>query len=362
MDGSMRCAACGLRYGWDDPRWRCNCGGLLDPCDSQPFDPRRVEPVDASLWRYAAWLPDVPPITLGEGWTPLLPAELAGHRVWFKCDHQMPTGSFKDRGATVQVSRLAALGVNDLVEDSSGNAGSALAIYAAKAGLRASIFVPVDAPPAKLRMIREVGAELVAIPGSRSKVAAAVEQAAESRFYASHVWDPAYLLGTRTAAYEIAEQLGWQAPAAVVCPVGNGSLLLGLDQGFEHLHRSGVIQRVPRLIGVQAAACAPLAAAFRDSLAGPAAVVAQPTAAGGVAVANPARGAQILAAARASGGRIVSVGESELEAAWTRLATQGWYLEPTAAVAAAAAETTLRQRSFDSDVVVMLTGHGLKSA
>ena len=358
----MRCAACGLRYGWDDPRWRCDCGGLLDWHGAGHFDRHSIESADASLWRYAAWLPDVPPITLGEGWTPLLPAELAGQHVWFKCDHQMPTGSFKDRGATVQVSRLAWLGIDDLVEDSSGNAGSALAVYAAKAGLKASIFVPADAPEAKLRMIEAAGAELVRIDGDRANVGEAVRRAAESRFYASHVWDPWYTVGTRTAAYEIAEQLGWRAPEMIFCPVGNGSLLLGLDEGFSHLRRSGVVQRVPKLIGVQAAACGSLAAAFRQSLAGPAPIVPKPTVAGGVAVVKPARGAQVLAAARGSGGRIVGVDESVIRSTQARMARAGWYLEPTGALAICAAESRLAKRSSSGDVVVMLTGHGLKSA
>jgi len=358
MDESLACSGCGRRYAPDEPRWRCDCGGLLDWSGARPFDPGAIETATASLWRYAAWLPDVPRVTLGEGWTPLLRAAVGGRDVWFKADHQNPTGSFKDRGAAVQVSRLAALGVDSLVEDSSGNAGSALAIYAARAGLRASIYVPADAPTAKLRMIREAGAELVTIDGDREAVGRAARQAAGTGFYASHVWDPAYLLGTRTAAYEIAEQFGWRAPEAVVVPLGNGALLLGLAIGFEHLHRSGVIATAPRLIGVQAAACAPLAEAWQRGQSAPVNITPGPTMAGGVAVAKPARGAQILAAVRRCGGRIVAVREAELATTRAALARAGWYLEPTGAMAAAALGIVPER----GEVVVMLTGHGLKGA
>lgn len=366
MHGSILCATCRREYAIEDVRWRCDCGGLLDWHEASIFDRASVATGDASLWRYAAWLPDFPPVTLGEGWTPLLPADWCGRRVWFKADHQNPTGSYKDRGATVQVSRLAALGVRELVEDSSGNAGSALAIYAAKANLQASIFTPAGAPAAKLRMIREAGAELVTVPGGRDEVTRAVRAAAETRFYASHVWDPLYLLGTRTAAYEIAEQLGWQAPAMVITPVGNGAVLLGLAMGFEHLRRSGVIDRLPRLLGVQAAACAPLARAWEQGLTEPVAVTPGPTAAGGVVVPAPARGAQVIAAARATGGEICAVGEGELQATREALARSGWYLEPTGALGAAALATVLDQttrcEASGGEVVVMLTGHGLKGA
>jgi len=358
MHCTFRCQECQQEHPLDKPLWRCPCGGLLWPECHDPFEPAAIETGAASLWRYAAWLPDYPRVTLGEGWTPLLPAEWAGRRVWFKCDHHNPTGSYKDRGATVQVSRLAALGIDDLVEDSSGNAGSALAVYAARAGLTASIFVPAEAPAAKLRMIRDAGAELVAIPDGRDKVDEAVRAAAETRFYASHVWDPTYLLGTRTLAFEIVEQLGWLAPDAVVTPVGNGAILLGLWLGFDELVRAEIIERMPRLVGVQAQACAPLYRTWARGKEELEPIVPRPTVAGGVVVAKPARAPSILRAVRSTLGRMLAIDESEIVATQAALARQGWYVEPTGALGVAGLASL---PAWDNTVVV-LTGHGLKSA
>jgi len=357
MDESLACSGCGRRYAPDEPRWRCDCGGLLDWSGARPFDPGAIETATASLWRYAAWLPDVPRVTLGEGWTPLLRAAVGGRDVWFKADHQNPTGSFKDRGAAVQVSRLAALGVDSLVEDSSGNAGSALAIYAARAGLRASIYVPADAPTAKLRMIREAGAELVTIDGDREAVGRAARQAqGPASTPAMSGTRPTVGLPPRRLRDRGAVRLA--GARGVVVPLGNGALLLGLAIGFEHLHRSGVFATAPRLIGVQAAACAPLAEAWQRGQSAPVNITPGPTMAGGVAVAKPARGAQILAAVRRCGGRIVAVREAELATTRAALARAGWYLEPTGALAAAALGIVPER----GEVVVMLTGHGLKGA
>ena len=161
---------------------------------------------------------------------------------------------------------LRAHGVREIVVDSSGNAGASFAAYAARAGMRLRLFVPADASPAKLLQARAHGAEVVPVPGPRSAAGeaarAALEGAGPDVAYGSHMWQPAFLAGTATFAYEVFEQLGRRAPDVVVAPLGGGTLLLGVHLGFDRLRAAGLIDRVPRLVGVQSAACAPLARAF----------------------------------------------------------------------------------------------------
>jgi threonine synthase len=230
------------------------------------FDPTRVDGRNYTLWRYQAALP-VPdaatPVTLGEGWTPLVAAEWDGRPLHFKAEYLNPTGSFKDRGMAMVVTALKTMGVRDVVEDSSGNAGAALAAYAARAGLSAAIYVPAHASPVKQAQIAAYGAEVVPIPGPRAEATRAVHQAVEKgAVYASHVYSPFFSQGVKTLAFELWEQLGGRAPESIVVPVGHGSLLLGLYQGLRALLLAGLIERLPRLFGVQAQACAPLAGAW----------------------------------------------------------------------------------------------------
>lgn len=337
------CTACGREYPWAEPRWRCDCGGLLESRADTPFEPAAVT-AEPSLWRYAHVLPVEPVAGLGEGWTPLVRGELAGHAVWLKLDYLNPSGSFKDRGAAVLTARLARAGVAEVVEDSSGNAGAALALYAARARIRCTIYCPASASAAKTAMMTALGARVVRVPGSREDTAEAVRKAAEQSYYASHVYDPAYLEGTQTLAFELVEQLRWRAPEVVVVPVGNGTLLLGLDKGFGRLCASGVIDRMPRLI----AACA----------------AQRPTVAEGVAVVDPPRRAAIEAAVNRSGGQLVTVYDEAVVSSLRRMVHNGWYIEPTAAVATAAWEQWAAENRLKASepVVVVLTGSGLKTA
>ncbi len=358
MKGEFLCSWCGRTYPPDPTRVRCECGGVLELTDAPTLDPSRIRPEDFTLWRYRHALPvppDVPPVTLGEGMTPLVEARWGDLPVFFKCEYLNPTGSFKDRGTTVLMTALAAAGVEHVVEDSSGNAGSSLAAYAARAGVRATIYVPAHASPAKRAQIAAYGAQLIAVPGPRSEAARAVlEAAAAGAVYASHVYHPLITAGMKTAACEIWEQLGRRLPDAVILPVGHGSLLLGLARGFAELGGR------PRLFGVQAAACAPLAAAWEEGAAEPLPIPEGETVAEGVRIARPVRGRAILEAVRASGGAIIAIPDEETLAARKRLAHQGFFVEPTSALAVAALGR-LRPR-LQGTVVVMLTGSGLKSA
>lgn len=336
---------------------------MLEIQNGAPFDPSRVDEGDYTLWRYRAALPlpaDVPAVTLGEGWTPLIATEWDGHPIYLKAEYLNPTGSFKDRGAAVLVTALKAAGVERVVEDSSGNAGAALAAYAARAGLKATVYVPAHASPVKQAQIAIYGARVVPVPGPRAEAAHAVRRAASGgAVYASHVYTPFYPQGMRTVAFELWEQLGGWAPSSIIVPVGHGGLLLGLYRGFGELLAAGFVERLPQLFAVQARACAPLAHAWERGATDVVPVEEGETVAEGVRIAAPPWGRQVLAAVRESGGEVLALRDGEILAAQRKLACQGFYVEPTSALAAAALDH-LHGRLGDLPVVV-LTGSGFKS-
>jgi threonine synthase len=286
-------------------------------------------------------------------------AEAFGRPVYWKLEFLNPTGSFKDRGSATLVSFLRARGAAAAVEDSSGNAGASFAAYAARAGLRARVFIPGSASGPKRKQIEAYGAEVVAIPGSRSQAAeAALQAAGEGQVYASHAHLPFNLPGYATAAYELVEQLG-RAPGTVVCPCGQGGLLLGMSRGFEALLQAGRIEAIPALVGVQARACAPLWAVSRYGAEGLGWVTEGETLAEGVRVRFPLRGDAVLRAVESSGGRFVAVDESEILPGRDEISRRGFYVEATSALVWNALAQV--QGDTPEPIVAILTGSGLKN-
>ncbi len=361
----FRCPACGMAYPADRPLWRCDCGGPLDLEPGQGLRRSGIHADDASLWRYRAALAlkESPRVSLGEGWTPLVTRHWDGAPVRFKLESQMPTGSFKDRGTAVMLNHLLQVGVGPIHEDSSGNAGSSIATYAAAAGLRCRIYVPASAPRGKVVQIAAAGAEVRAIPGTREAVTEAALAAIGESFYASHNWHPYFIEGTKTLAYELWEQLGFAVPDNILVPTGYGSNILGLDRGFDELIRQGEISRRPRLFAVQAENCSALAAAWAVGAADYVPFTPTATIADGIATVKPVRTAEVLAALRRSGGGVVTVPEAEIGPALKTLGRLGLFVEPTAATAGAALSRLLRDRTIrpDETTIVVLTGHGLKA-
>ena len=361
----FRCPACGMAYPADRPLWRCDCGGPLDLEPGQGLRRSDIDADDASLWRYRAALAlkESPRVSLGEGWTPLVTRHWDGAPVRFKLESQMPTGSFKDRGTAVMLNHLLQVGVGPIHEDSSGNAGSSIATYAAAAGLRCRIYVPASAPRGKVVQIAAAGAEVRAIPGTREAVTEAALAAIGESFYASHNWHPYFIEGTKTLAYELWEQLGFAVPDNILVPTGYGSNILGLDRGFDELIRQGEISRRPRLFAVQAENCSALAAAWAVGAADYVPFTPTATIADGIATVKPVRTAEVLAALRRSGGGVVTVPEAEIGPALKTLGRLGLFVEPTAATASAALSRLLRDRTIrpDETTIVVLTGHGLKA-
>ena len=344
-------------------------GAPLEYTDLPDFVPAAIDTREMGIWRYSSFLPVVATnqarVTLGEGWTPLIRDEWAGLSLHWKIDALMPTGSYKDRGVCVMVNWLKGLGYEVLVDDSSGNAGASLACYAARAGLRSVIFVPEVAPEPKKAQVSIYGGELVEVPGPRAeatKAAEAMSYNSRDLAYASHAWHPAFLLGQMTVAYEIWEQLGRLVPDWIVAPVGHGGTLLGAWRGFQHLRRSGVTSKLPRLLAVQAEPYTPIYEAFQNHWAEIRPELHMRTiTADGITISHPVRWAALLEAIQFSKGTVMAVTEEEVKEAHQGLAARGLFVEPTSATIAAA----LRKRDGDlikaRDVVVgILTGHGLK--
>ena len=323
------------------------------------------------LWRVEydeptrAYLPRIPwhPIALRYSGTPLMRLPLAGG-FHAKLEFLSPTGSFKDRGAAVLVGGAAAFGVREFVDDSSGNAGAALAAYGAAAGMRAHIFLPSSAPPMKRAQIEAVGGVAHPVEGPREASGAAARRFADEQGapYLSHNLSPYFAEGMKDAAWELTWQMmgatSVAAPDHIVLPVGNGSLLLGLRRGFEELLEVGKIERLPRLHAAQAEAVAPLVAAVN----GAPPRAPRPTAADGIAVAEPPRLAEMVAALRATNGAAVAVSEEAILESQRELGGCGLWVEPTSAVAVAALESLRGDGTIadDAEVVIPLTGHGLK--
>jgi threonine synthase len=371
----INCTNCGRPYPEEGTPYKCpKCGGIFDWKTWPQFDPAQVDPSQPGLWRYRHAFGALPlglaPVSLGEGQTPLVWAESFGRQVAFKCEHLNPSGSFKDRGMTVLVSFLQSRGATAAAEDSSGNAGASFAAYAARAGIAASVYVPASASGPKLEQIRTCGAQLFPIEGSRSDVSRAVEKAVTAPSglakllphptppaYASHAWLPHNLPGYATVAYEIYEQIGG-APGAVLCPVGQGGLFLGVYRGFQALQRAGLIRAIPRMIGVQARACAPMWVLSTAGFSALGFVTEGQTLAEGIRVRSPLRAAALLQIADSGQGEFFAVDEADILPGRDQLARRGLYVEPTSATVWNALEQKIT--SLPDPVVVLLTGSGLK--
>jgi len=361
------CQDCGSVEVLTPSQWRCTCGGPWEPRKEEGCDTDLIDTASTSVWRYRRlFSPDLgePTVRLGAGWTPLLEAQWGDRRILLKLEYLMPTGSFKDRGTEVMINLLAAQGVTAIVDDSSGNAGASVAAYAARAGMRAQVFVPGYASPSKQQQIAAYGARVSPVPGPRDNARREAEQAAESGWTpAFHSYHPGFLLGQSSVAWEVWEQLGFRTPDWYVVPVGQGVHLLGVWMGFRRLHSAGLIPRMPRLVAVQARAVSPLCEALeRGGEDWPDPGASQRSVAEGVAIQRPVRWRRLLQVMRESGGFSVSVGEREILEAQERGAHCGFYVEPTSATVLAALDQIFLRAGASDHIVVPLTGSGLKGS
>ena len=328
---------------------------------------------EASLWRYAELLPTPMStrVTLGEGWTPLLPTPALGaalglSRLLLKDEGQMPTGSFKARGMAVAVSRARELGAKAIAVPSAGNAGGALAQYAARAGLPCHVFMPADVPMINRIECVAAGARTYLVDGLITDCGALVRDgaAATGWFDMSTLKEPYRVEGKKTMGLELAEQLGWRLPDVILYPTGGGTGLVGMWKAFEEMEALGWIGPVrPRMVAVQSVGCAPIVRAFEQG-----AEFAEPwqnaqTMAAGIRVPAAVGDFLMLRALRDSGGTALTVTDEEIHAATTQLATlEGLFVCPEGAATIAALEKLVGAGWVgpDEEVVLFNTGTGLK--
>lgn len=373
---ALRCVECNAEFTLEQ-RYDCPaCGGILEI----EYDFAVAEPLLAGVsprdWAdYNALLPlsTRARVTLGEGRTPLIEAtscarELGLERLWLKCEFTNPSGSYKDRPISIAVSRAVELGARGLILASSGNAASAAAAYAARAGLPAIVLVPEHTAPEKVSQAVAYGAQVVRIRGTFSDAYAVALQLAKRDGYvnlSTTFQNPYAVEGDKIIAYEIQDELGTDLPDHVWVPVGAGPMLVGIANGYRDMRHLRRAAGTPRLMAVQAAGCSPIVRAFT---AGTTIVEPEPrpnTIAQGIAdglVGYPGDGTHTLRTVVSSGGVCLAVTDEDILTAQRTLATRvGVYVEPTAAaayagLARACAEGTVR----GGTAVVILSGHGLK--
>jgi threonine synthase len=310
-------------------------------------------------------------VTLGEGWTPLVPltglAKQWGlSHAWVKDESQMPTGSFKARGMAVAISRARELGVTRVAVPSAGNAGGALATYAARAGLEAFVFMPEDVPRVNRIECEAAGARAFLVRGLITDCGRLLRAntARMGWFDMSTLWEPYRVEGKKTMGFEVAEQLGWELPDVVLYPTGGGTGLVGMWKAWQELERVGWIgSRRPRMVAIQAEGCAPIVRAFHAG-----AETATPwenaeTAASGLRVPTAIGDRLMLQVLRESGGTAVAVSEAEIADALRLLASaEGLFAAPEGAAALAGLRRLLDAGLVGADERILLfnTGSGLK--
>ena len=376
---NLRCTACGLDH--DSKRLQNFCTVCGKPLFAEydlaaighALTPEKLAARTKSLWRYREVLPlpaEVEPVSLGEGGTPLLPVKRWGRELgfadlWVKDEAQNPTQSFKARGMTTAVSMAKYLGATKLAVPTAGNAGGALAAYAARAGLEAHIFMPRDTPRANVIECRELGARVTLIDGLITDCGAEIARRTEAEgwFDVSTLKEPYRVEGKKTLGYELAEQSGWELPDAILYPTGGGTGLIGMWKAFDEMKTLGWIGKKPRMYSVQAAGCAPIVRAFKAGAEAAAEFPDAQTKASGLRVPKAVGDFLMLRILRESGGGAIAV-EDEAMIQETRVvgAAEGLFVAPEGAACFAALKRlrSLGQIAADERVVIFNTGSGIK--
>jgi threonine synthase len=281
----------GTRYPLDVPRW---CSDERTPLLITPQRGLSRDDIDRgtrSLWRYRASLPVeiTNPISMGERCTPIVQKEWGDFRPYFKLEWFSPTCSFKDRGTAVMLSFLRQIGVDAVLEDSSGNGGASVAAFGAAGGMRVKILAPAFTSPAKIAQVRAYGAEVQLVEGPREESEAEAMRQSRETFYSSHNWQPFFLEGTKSIAYELWEDFNFEAPDNIVMPTGAGSNLLGCHMAFTELLAAGQIKKLPRLFAAQPLNCSPIDASFKAGVDTPVPREVLKTISEGTAIKHPLR-------------------------------------------------------------------------
>jgi len=376
----LECSVCKTAYDAAVLRNLCDCGGplfvrydLAAIAGAHHGADSLVDHSRTDMWRYAQVLPAEASdaVTLGEGWTPLLPLRRLGAqwgclRVLLKDEGLNPTGSFKARGLSVAVTMARLLGARKLAIPSAGNAAGAMAAYAAAAGLEAHIFMPQDVPAANFLECKAYGAEVTLVDGLISDCGRMVAErkAKEGWFEVSTLKEPYRIEGKKTMGYELAEQLGWRLPDAILYPCGGGVGLIGMWKAFEEMETLGLIgARRPKMIAVQATGCQPITRAFEQGASHSEFFADAHTVASGLRVPKALGDFLILRAVRESGGTAISVSDEELMDSAVELAgREGLFVAPEGGACVAAAKKLVDAGFLgrDEETVIYNTGAGGK--
>jgi threonine synthase len=373
----LECSACGLRHDW--ARLQTLCSACHKPlfaiCDldaaGRVFKREAFATREKSLWRYRELLPlpkGVEPVSLGEGGTPLLRAQkfVRGIDLWIKDESLNPTQSFKARGMAVAVSMAKYLGATKLAVPSAGNAGGALAAYAARAGVEAHVFMPRDTPRANIVECRELGAHVSLIDGLITDCGAEIarRKADEGWFDMSTLKEPYRIEGKKTLGYELAEQFDWQLPDVILYPTGGGTGLIGMWKAFDEMEALGWIgKHRPRMFSVQAAGCAPIVRAFENGEAIATEFPNAYTCASGLRVPKAIGDFLILKILRQSKGDAVAVDDEEIiRVARDVGSSEGLFIAPEGAACFAALKSLISSGKIASGerVLIFNTGSGIK--
>ena len=358
------CSKCGITEKVTTRKSKCNCGGLWK-LDYKPpkFDLSLIDKDTWSIFRYRAFMPlegeQWRELSLGEGMTPVIQFN---KDVLLKMDYFMPTLSFKDRGAAVLIAHCMAIGIDSVVQDSSGNAGNSVAAYCGKANIDCEIFVPEGTSPKKIDMIKSHNAKVNVVPGTRDDCANACRAKVDKEgiYYANHVYSPFFYEGTKTYIYEVYEQLG-RIPQNIFVPLGNGTLFIGIVKALEELLESNVIDKMPNIIAVQSEYCDPFAKAVISKGNYPAKITPKPAMAEGIAIGEPMRGEEILEYTYKHNIVIITAPEDRILEARAILAAKGVYCEHTTAATYAAYLKYCELNGNISDALIPMCGAGLKS-
>ena len=372
----LECTRCGEHYPADRPQTICpKDGGILyaryDLASiKKTFTPASLLRLAPTMWRYEAVLPEVAPVTLGEGFTPMLRSREYAN-VFIKDEGLNPTGSFKARGLSAAVTMARHFGLKKLAIPSAGNAARALAAYAAAAGLEAHIFMPKDVPMANRVECDYYGARVTLVDGLISDCARKVAELKNSESWKNEGWfdvsttkEPYRVEGKKTMGYEVAEQLGWKLPQGIIYPTGGGVGLLGMWKAFDEMEQLGFIgAERPQMISVQAAGCAPIVKAWDEGREAAEMWPHASTIAAGLRVPKPYGDYLILDILKKSGGVALAATDEEILDAtrhWAK--TEGIFAAPEGAASLVAYRKLLASGFFSGDDVVVLfnTGSGLK--
>ena len=387
---SLECARCHHHVSAETPQTLCPlCAGSLYvryDMDHLRKSAKREDiasraaasPASLGMWRYASVLPDAPPVTLGEGWTPMLHSKRYPG-LYIKEEGANPTGTFKARGLSLAVTMAKHYGLQHLAVPSAGNAAGALAAYAAAAGIAAHIFMPQDVPFANYLEGIVYGADVTMVDGLISDCARMVAENIKAQrdvnTPASQVWfdistlkEPFRVEGKKTMGYELVEQLGWQYPDAVFYPTGGGVGLIGMWKAFDELEQLGWVEKGskrPKMYALQASGCAPVAKAFAENKPTSEFFQNAATFAAGLRVPKPYGDAIILDIVRQSGGKVLAFTDDQILTSildWAK--HEGIFLSPEGAAATAAYDSLLSSGELKptDKVVLFNTGAGLKYA